>query len=344
MKPKTTLTLAAILVVLAAIAAFSQYNRRQAFSGSGKPVFPSFSAEKTDGIDIDARQKPVKLRRQGAKWVVATEGWHEADPKLPQQILDAMGKFTSSNLISTAADKRSEFSVDSSGVAVRLLQGSKPLASFVVGKAGPDFMSTYVRPEGENPVYLIPVYLRSVVDRGEQSWRKTTLLDFKPDAITSFTMKNPKETVTLEKDAGGGWKITAPFESPAKTEIMGFVVNSLCQINASGFADSTLSPEAAGLVPDTTDITVHTSDGSTHTIVIGKTGDRNQSYTKVDEDPTIFLVPRGRWNTVFRPSAALKAEGPTGTPMGGAPVGGAPSIAPPPTGKGGTKPPGGGKK
>jgi hypothetical protein len=84
----------------------------------------------------------------------------------------------------------------------------------------------------------------------------------------------------------------------------------VAQVRSTGFADSTLTPDEAGLTPDTTSVVVHTTDGSTYTLVIGKSNERNQSYTQLQGDPTIYLVPRGRWNTIFRGSATLRAPEP----------------------------------
>ena len=118
MKPKNTLILAAILVVLAGAAIGVQYSRQKSFSPTGSSIFPAYSPAKADGIDIDSKSKPVKLRKQGQKWVVATEGWHEADPKAAQDLIDDVSKFTSANLISTSPAKQTEFEVDSTGVVM----------------------------------------------------------------------------------------------------------------------------------------------------------------------------------------------------------------------------------
>jgi hypothetical protein len=327
MKPKTTLILALILVVLAGIATLFQTSKKKSLSPQGKPIFPAFAQAKTDGIDIRGKGRTVQLRKRGNTWVVATEGWHEADTRAPKDLLDAVEKsFDSSSLISTARDKQAAFEVDSTGISVNLLQGSKSLAEFVVGKPGPDFMSTYVRPVKEDKVYLIPSYLRSMVDRGKETWRKTLLVDLDPANIVGLTARSPKQTIALEKDAGGAWKITQPFASPAKAEIVSYLMRTAGHIRASSFADSTLDPATLGLVPDTTRVEVKSSDGSTTALVVGKLSERNQCYVRKDGDPAIYLVPRGSINTIFRDPNSLKAEGaPAGEKIPAAP---APAVAP----------------
>lgn len=240
MKPKTTLILAAILIVLAGIATLFQTSKRRSLSSQGNPIFPAFSQAKVDGIDFRGKGRTVELRKRGNSWAVATEGWHEADPRAPKDLLDAVEKnFDTSTLISTAKDKQSSFEVDTTGIEVSLLQGGKTAAEFVVGKPGPDFMSTYVRPAKENKVYQIPAYLRSMVDRGKETWRKTLLVDLDQANIIGLTAKSPKQTIAVEKDANGGWKLTQPFEAPAKAEI----------ISSSSVRRATSGPAASPTAP-----------------------------------------------------------------------------------------------
>jgi len=321
MKPKTTLLLAGVLVVLGAIAVLVQTNRNRTFSAEGKPIFREFNAGKVDGIDITSPEESVQLRKQGDTWRVASEGGHEAELRYPKEIVEAMDLFSTSTLISSSREKHASFEVDSTAIRVKLLQGGRDVADFLVGKPGPDFMSTYVRPTGGDNVYLIPVYLRTSVDRGGESWRKTTLLDVPVDQIVSYTTRTTRETVSLEKDEQGVWQITEPVQAPARGDIVSIVLRSLGQVRATGYGDSTLTTAAAGLEADTTGVTFKTADGSTHKFRIGASNPSSQSYTMLDDDPTIYLIQRGRWNTVLRPLATLQAtEGPPGgvtaPPMG----------------------------
>lgn len=317
MKPKNVLILTCVLFVLAGLALLLEQNRQKSFSPQGKPIFRDYAAERTDGIEIEGGGRTVTLARRGETWMVATEGMKPADPKLPKQILDAMEQFSASTLISNSRERHSAFEVDTTGYQVRLSQGSKRLASFIVGKPGPDFMSTYIRPEGKDQVYLIPVYLRTFVDRGEQSWRNLTILEVPQEEVAGWTTRWAGQSVTVEKGADGTWVIKDPVEAPARPDVAAVVLRSLATIRATGFADSTLTAEQLGIAADTTSVVIRTTDGSSHTVVIGASNERSQSYTMRQGDPTVYLVPRGRWNTVLRPLDTLQApESSTDVPPG----------------------------
>ena len=64
------------------------------------------------------------------------------------------------------------------------------------------------------------------------------------------------------------------------------------------------------LAADSASVVVRTADGSSYTLLIGANTPTNQSYTKLADNPTVYLVARGRWNTVFRPVDQLKAPEP----------------------------------
>jgi hypothetical protein len=308
MKPRTTLILAAILVVLVTIAALCNSSRRNQESSLGKPLFPAFTAAKLDGIEVRGGGKTVLLHRQGDHWLVATEGNQPADPKIPQQLIDAMDKLSTRTLISVSPEKHAEFQVDTTGFTVRMTQGTKSLAEFIVGKPGPDYMSTYIRPKSSDKVYLVPAYLRTAVDRGPETWRNRTILELDQAKIASYTTRNAKETVTVEKGADGQWSITAPAPDKARSDLVSMVLRSLATLRASSFADSTVTGTSSGLDADTTALVVKTDDGTSYTVHVGTTNKSNQSYARKDGDPVIYLVPRGRWNTIFRPAKALSAS------------------------------------
>jgi hypothetical protein len=310
MKPRTTLILAVVLVVLVAIAVLFDSGRKRQESSLGKPIFPAFSATKADGIEVRGGGTTVVLRRQGDAWVVATERNQPADPKIPKQLLEAMDKLSTRTLISISPETHKGFEVDSTGFTVRISQGAKSVAEFIVGKPGPDYMSTYIRPVSGDKVYLIPVFLRTTVDREPGTWRNRTVLEVDQAKIASYTTRTARETVTVEKGKDGAWNITAPTQEKARPDMVGMVLRSLAALRCSGFADSTVTGTSSGLDADTTAVVVKMDDGTSYSIHVGATTPANQSYTRKDGDPMIYLVPRGRWNTILRPVGALSAASP----------------------------------
>jgi hypothetical protein len=171
-------------------------------------------------------------------------------------------------------------------------------------------MSTYIRPVSGDKVYLVPVILRTTVDREPGTWRNRTVLELDQAKIASYTTRNAREAVTVEKGKDGTWSITSPTRDKARSDIVGMVLRSLAALRCSGFADSTVTGTSSGLDADTTAVVVKMNDGTSYSIHIGATTPANQSYTRKDGDPMIYLVPRGRWNTIIRAASSLSEANP----------------------------------
>jgi len=304
MKPRTTLLLAVVLVLLAGAATLMESNRKRARSAEGPPVFAQFSAEKANRIEIESPGKKVALAKPGDRWIVETENGRRADAERIQSILDALGKIQSKEVISRQADKHPTFEVTDSAVLLTVRDGDKELASIFVGKPGPDFMSTYIRPKGEDTVYLAQVYLPSVVDPSIETWRSYLLIP--AGDVVAVTTKNSKETVSVERSANGAWTMKSPVEGPVRADVLQVVLDQLKRLKATAFADSAVGRLAEfGLEPDTSSVEVRMADGATHKLIVGATNAANQSFTKLAGDEEVYLVAIGRWRTIFRPSETL---------------------------------------
>lgn len=301
MKPRTTLILTVVLLVLAAAATLFETSKRRARHDEGTAIFPAYSIEAADAIRIDSAGQTVELARVGDGWIVVTEDGHRAEPNLVTQVLEPVVEFRTTALVSRSPDRHGVFEVDEAGTTVRISGAGRELAAFVVGKPSPDFMSCYIRPVDGDKVYQVPTNLTQVVNRGDQTWRNMTMLEIDRDDIISYTTKNERETVTVERNPEGEWVVTEPAYGRTDHQVMNIVLNSMTRIRATDFPDTLPDLAAAGIEPDTTTLVIRDVDGSTHRIIIGSSDERNRSYSMIEGDPTIYLVPRGRWNTVFRP-------------------------------------------
>jgi hypothetical protein len=317
MNIRSTVILFLVLVVLAATATLMEKNRKSRRSPTGDLLFPALQADKVDAIDLRAPDEDVQLEKDGEEWKVRSEGGYPADPKLISSILDSFGGLRNTEVSSTRPDRHATFEADSSGVIVKLSGGGNSLAWLYVGKAGPDYLSTYVRPVDDEKVYRVPVYLRSIVDRGKQTWRDRNIVALDESKIAGYTTMTPRDTVAVERGEAGSWRLTKPVEADANSDVMGVVVRSLASIRASAFADSIQDLASVGLEPDTMSLQIRTTDGSNYTIDVGAENDKRQTYTKRADSPIVYLVPKGRWPAIFRSADELQKPK---SVEGGAPV------------------------
>ncbi|MFN8547703.1 MAG: DUF4340 domain-containing protein, partial [Candidatus Eisenbacteria bacterium] len=200
MKPRQTLILALVLVVLAGVAGLVEANKKRQRSPQGSTIFPAFKLDKTDELEIHGKGQEVRLEKKGDAWMVATEGGYPADQKNTKDLLAKISAFKSTDVVATRKESHRTFEVDSTGIEVKAMSGGKVTADFIVGKPGPDFMSSYVRPADKDAVYRVPVYLPSMVDRSGDTWRNKTVVEAEKEKIVGWTTKSNAETVTVERD------------------------------------------------------------------------------------------------------------------------------------------------
>lgn len=306
MNLRATSLLFLVLVLLAGLALFLQRSREQELTATGDVMFPEFDMETADRLELHRGTIEVILAKRDGRWMVESDGGKPADPSLVQNILDKLADLRRSDLVSKQEERHSVFETDTSGVEVKIETAGRPTAWFIVGKGGNDFMSNYVRLHDEERVYRVPVYLRSYVDRGDATWRNKLVLDLSEDDIASYTTRTPRDTVTVQRAPDGTWAITQPFEAPASADLMPVILRSLARVSASDFADSLSDLSSVGLAQDTMSVSVTTTAGETIRVRIGAQTESRQFYTQREGFEDVYLVPAGRWNTIFRDAEEVR--------------------------------------
>ncbi|MEZ4650451.1 MAG: DUF4340 domain-containing protein, partial [Candidatus Eisenbacteria bacterium] len=304
MNPRMTALLAGVLLLLGGLAFFLEQRNEEAKAPSTDKLFPEATADAIDAIDLVKQGIETKMEKRNGTWIVLTENEKAADPKAVEELLADVDKLTNSDLVSTNKANHEVYEVGDTGVNVTFAKDGKDVAEFVVGKPGSDFNSSYIRPTDGDDVYRVQTYLRLKVDRGARGWRNKTLLDVPQEDILAFSATSGDTVNRFERD-GAGWKATVPFEGKViEPKVMDIVMNSLAKITATGFAD-TIDVATAGLEPPQRYVTVETADGKKHVIVIGDENPSRQTYTRVEGDDQTYLVPVGRWNTIFRKASEI---------------------------------------
>jgi len=306
MRGRTILMLLAVLVVLGGIGILFEAGRNRQTHVSGAILFPGLKTEVVDRIRVRWSKKESVLEKKNGKWLVASEGDHPVEPHYVSDILERLPKFYADEVVSTNPANQSVFMVDTSGVEVWVDQSGKEIGHFIVGKPGPDFLSTYVRPAGSDRVILVPDYLPNLFQRSD-TWRARTIFQLNPDSIRSFEYQSPSRGhVVLKKTDAGNWRMESPDTGQVNASTVQMPLRSFATLKAAGFAD-TVSAATAGIEPDTSRIDVTTADGSDYTLHVGGPTAMNRCYARKKGDDQIITLPRGAINTMMPPPPVLKA-------------------------------------
>jgi hypothetical protein len=319
MKAKTTILLAALAAALVLITLATQRCQHRRESISSGPIFAKARWVDAAEIRIRAVGDSVVLRKQGEAWRVATEGDQPADTAAVRGILEKVRGFDRRYLRSRNPDEQKTFEVDdASATAVRFADAQgRVLADFRLGKNGPDYRSQYLRPAGSNDVYLIPEYLRSVFDLQRPTWRERAILAFDSKKVTRLAFyPEGAAPVALAKAADGAFHVAGPDSFPVRQSLIDSALRNLSTLRCDGYPDSLPSLADAGLMPPKRRVEIELEDGPRHVLALGNETKNAQVYASRDDDPTIFLINKGRAGSLVRDAAALKDTGP-GTPPPG---------------------------
>jgi hypothetical protein len=165
-----------------------------------------------------------------------------------------------------------------------------------MGKAAPDFFSSYVRKEGSDEVLQVSAS-RTTFEKDIKSWRDKTILAFPAELATQLTLTRPDESVSLEKDESGNWIIVKPEQVKPKQEVVEKIISTLSSLKALDFAEDYDETKYQLDNPQLT-ITLILRDQVEKRLLIGKLDEeKSQYYAKNQAEKTIFLIGKYQFET-----------------------------------------------
>ncbi len=322
MRSRTTIILAAIVVVLAVIAWTARRTEHKRETIDSGPIFAKAHWDAAARISMQAAGDSVVLHKRDGRWLVATEGDFPADTAAVSGIFSKTKSLDKRYRRAASPETHATFEVDDAhGTLVTFADDrGATLARFRLGKNGPDFRSQFLRPSGSDEVYLIPEYLHSVFDVARPTWRDRSIFNFDQTKVKRVEFQ-PAGALpfSVEKNAQGKFVFAGPDSTPAKSNLVESTVRTLAALRCDAFPDTIPLPGVAGLTPPLRRVQVELEDGASYALNLGaETKSGTQVYATRDGDPTIFLLTKGRGNSLVRDVAALTEpppEPPKETPL-----------------------------
>jgi hypothetical protein len=312
MKVRTTVILFGIFLILLVFVylfegPLSEKDRRQ--QDGVVALFPDFQKESAVKISVKGPTQEVILERQESGWKIANTDNFFADPQLVDSALETIAQFKRDNIASRNPEKKEIFEVvPGKGLEVMVFAADqKPLAHFIMGKAAPDFFSSYVRKEGSDEVLQVSAS-RTAFEKDIKTWRDKTILAFPHELATQLILSKPEESVTLEKDESDSWKIVMPLQAAAKQEEVKKILTTLSSLKALDFAED-YDKTKYQLDDPLLTVTLILKDQVEKRLLIGKLDEeKSQYYAKNQADKTIFLIGKFQFDTANKSFADLKAD------------------------------------
>jgi len=301
-KLKHNLILLIVLIIFASVILLFERpfeNKAKKTQEEASPLFPDLKIEQVKKIVVKKSNTTTTLENRDNVWYLLDKEAYPADRTIVEGVIKKIQGFKKINLTSRKKDKHSLFEVkEGMGVEVILLgPEKKELARFLIGKTGPDFLSTYIRKGDSDDVYLYGDYLRADFDKQANNWRDKNILAFNTAEVVTLTISKlkEKEAIALTKDTQDNWQLEEPISSLAENPAIEKILTTLGNLRATDFADEEKEVKDSGIDDPTYQITVRLKDNRKKTLLVGNKKERGQYYAKNDEKKYLFLLDQ---NTV----------------------------------------------
>jgi hypothetical protein len=257
------------------------------FRRSSRDAAKAFAPTKVDQASVDSVliQQPsetIRLAKNGSRWTV---NGMPAGSSTVQELLTAVADTGSKGeVIAESKTSHERLGVDStSGRLLTIKQGSKTLASYWIGKRGPNYESAYVRIPGQNAVYQVKGRLVEYVERKADDWRDKQITAIEGDSLTSVEIQRGGQSYTLTK-SGKDWTLGG---APADSGAVASLLSQFKRLEANGFASPAEADSAQFDRPD-------------RLIRLAGAGGRPLAQLALDSASSGFWVKRDTSSTVYR--------------------------------------------
>ncbi|MFH1191960.1 MAG: DUF4340 domain-containing protein [bacterium] len=300
-KMSTTYILLAIFLVLLGI---SYVIKNKSFNkeklGQDNKIITNVAEEKIDKVEIKRGGNDTVIEKSGDNWIVSTKNGALADQEAVSTLIKKSLELNKYIIASENKDKQANFEVDDKGTDVILYVGDKKVADFFIGKAGPDFDSTYLRIAGEDVVYLSRGYVGYYFDKEE--WRDLTIYDFDTEKVNKLALKyrDVANNAAMKKD-GEIWKMDDASAKEANKDKVSSVLNALAKLKADDIIYGK-TPKEAGFGTAALVVRLELEDGGKRNLIIGgkSENDGNSYYAKREEDDTIFVINKSAVDSLMK--------------------------------------------
>ena len=156
----------------------------------------SLNATEVDTVLIESSEDTVRLvRTSSVSWTV---NGYAAGSTAVDELFVALADSQEAALVAESPTSHGRMGVDSAGgKRLRIVHGDRTLVDLVVGKSGRAFQTVYVRPSGDDRVYLQSGRLGSLIARSVTDWRDKQIVGVEPDEVTRVTVERERRRYTI---------------------------------------------------------------------------------------------------------------------------------------------------
>ncbi len=160
------------------------------------PEIEDINTSKLTGIIINSSNGNIKFIKKGESWVL-TDKEFPADSSSVQDMFDTLKTFKLTTLVSQKKDLQRYELDEKKHVHVKLMEKSKTIFEFTIGKLAPSFNHTFVMLANNNNIYHAKGSFRGDFNKTLDDFRDKKVLEFPEKSIKQFSIDKDEKTETF---------------------------------------------------------------------------------------------------------------------------------------------------
>lgn len=235
--------LVAALVILVALWGASRALSHGSDVVAGTLALPGVTAERADSIVITHGADTLRIARDGERWLV---NQHRASLQAVQDLFLALRDSAPPEVAAVSPTSFTRMGVDSAGAWwLRLTSGGHEALRLVIGAAGSQYGTGYLRRPGSDTVLLWRGRLPELVRRPVDQWRDHRIAAVTPDSVRGIAIERGAHRYELSAGAHG-WRLGTGTADSAKVAAF---LGRFRDLEASGFASDAEADSVAHRAP-----------------------------------------------------------------------------------------------
>ncbi len=266
---------------------------------SADPTPDIFRFEKEDmvGFKVQRAGQTIEVVQTAGEWGVVGESWRPSR-SMVRRVAHQLHDLTARAVVAEGEFDPSLYGLgdDAATVEVRLRDGSK--LEFLAGDPNPTSVSYYVKPLGEDTVYVVKKSSMDYYYFDIDEFRERRFATLDADDADRIEATVDGRSLVLERTGPRLWHMTAPVDQDVETEEARTMLGRTGALKAMEFvADGDdADMEALGLQPPEHTVKITLSSGQAITLWVGHLipdTDPQQAYIWRVEDEAVYAARAG---------------------------------------------------
>jgi hypothetical protein len=300
MKPRTTLVLLAIALVLAAfIIGLDRFSQNTRDRRERAVHVVEVNRTEIEGITIHNNGQMIKVKTEGDAWKMVAPLQDDADTGVIDQLLDAIQNLRPEDVITDLGkgDKKrqtlKDFGLNKSKLRLKLDgKGMPPELEF--GQDTAVQGRSYLRLQDDDAVYVVPNDLKDIASKTPEDFRDHRMTPFLTTLINRAIFKVSGGDIELAKEQDN-WQLVRPIKARASNDAVVDILTKMNQTQISKFVSENKSnPGSFGLDSPADVLTLFGEEGKKFEIAIGSSVPSNPQsiYAGLPERNTVVEVSK----------------------------------------------------